>query len=97
MLFMHLFICGGAMFSWLEGWGFGDSVYFSWVTLTTIGLGDFAPETWQGQAWQLFFVLFGLGALTIIVEELINLYLEPEGQEVILAPKVYVDGEQHNK
>ena len=52
----------------------------------------FFSVTWQGQAWQLFFVLFGLGALTIIIEELINLHFTEEDTEVILAPRIEADG-----
>ena len=60
MLFMHLFICGGAMFSYLEGWGFQDSIYFSWITLTTIGLGDFAPGDFYFDELKSFNPLFCL-------------------------------------
>jgi len=32
-----------------EGWSFFDSSYFSWVTMTTIGFGDFTPWTTSGR------------------------------------------------
>ncbi|XP_063610615.1 TWiK family of potassium channels protein 7-like [Penaeus indicus] len=34
---------GGALFSWWENWNLLESVYFTFITLTTIGFGDYVP------------------------------------------------------
>lgn len=34
---------GAAMFSYLENWSYIEGIYFSFVTLTTIGFGDLVP------------------------------------------------------
>ena len=31
------------IFSSIEGWTYGESVYYCFVTLTTVGFGDFVP------------------------------------------------------
>lgn len=36
-------ILGGIIFKSLEGWSVLDGVYFCFITLSTIGLGDFVP------------------------------------------------------
>ena len=46
VLFMGLYIFGGAaVFCKWEGWDLISSVYFTWVTLTTIGFGDMTPTS----------------------------------------------------
>jgi len=36
-------VMGGVLFKTLEGWNLMDGIYFGFITLTTIGLGDFVP------------------------------------------------------
>jgi len=76
VLTVHLFVCGGIAFSSIEGWSFWDAVYFSVVSLTTIGLGDFTPKSVTGQGWSFFFLLTGLGIITILAEEAIDEYAD---------------------
>ncbi len=42
--FVAILAFGTAMFSWLEGWGILDSLYFTLYTVTTVGFGDMAPS-----------------------------------------------------
>ena len=43
-------LLGGTIFYSLEeGWSVVDAFYFSVTTLTTVGLGDLAPETTLGK------------------------------------------------
>ncbi|EEC14092.1 hypothetical protein IscW_ISCW010334 [Ixodes scapularis] len=66
------YICGGAwlFYSW-EGWGYLDSAYFCFVTLTTIGFGDLVPGTALSDDQQVtlavcaVYLLFGMALLAM--------------------------------
>jgi voltage-gated potassium channel Kch len=57
-------LLGGTIFySTVEGWGVVDAFYFSVTTLTTVGLGDLAPETTIGKLFTVVYILAGLGII----------------------------------
>ena len=55
----------GTLFYWrVEGWSVLDSIYFSVITLTTVGYGDLAPTTAAGKV---FTILYGFAGIGIIL------------------------------
>ena len=68
MLFTLLFGTVGYMI--LEKWSFVDALYFSTVTLTTIGYGDLYPTTIAAKIFTIVFIILGvammLNALTFL-------------------------------
>ncbi|QQP52240.1 Uncharacterized protein FKW44_004329, partial [Caligus rogercresseyi] len=86
-------LCGAIMYHTQEGWTFFDSIYYSFITLSTIGFGDFVALQ-QGQTLQFrpgyvvcsfIFLLLGLAALAssinLLVLRCMTLSLEEEEQE----------------
>jgi voltage-gated potassium channel len=62
IIFFLTFLFGGTfIYSYLEGWNYIDSLYFTVVTVTTIGYGDFFPKTNIGKIFTMFFSFFGIG------------------------------------
>jgi voltage-gated potassium channel Kch len=68
--FRSLFILVGIVLAFgtlvyhnIEGWGWLDSLYFSVITLTTIGYGDLSPTTDIGKIFTIMYVFIGLGIL----------------------------------
>jgi hypothetical protein len=56
-----ILLAGGLVYRWLEDWSFLNSVYFSAVTLCTVGYGDFAPRTGAGKLFTIFYMFVGVG------------------------------------
>jgi len=53
------FAVGGIYFAESRHWGFTDCMYFSVLTLTTIGYGDLTPKTDEQKVFSIFYVLVG--------------------------------------
>ncbi len=54
---------GTLFFSRVEGWGLLDSLYFSVVTLTTVGYGDLSPTTAAGKVFTILYIFVGIGII----------------------------------
>ena len=59
---------GTIIYHVLEGWSWIDSLYFSVITLTTIGYGDFSPQTDAGKLFTIFYILLGLGMILSFIQ-----------------------------
>jgi hypothetical protein len=67
-LFVLLIVLGGAaVFKYYETWSYFESVYFCFITLTTIGYGDFAPTVPETKVFVIYYVMVGLGALAYVL------------------------------
>lgn len=51
----------------IERWDYLDSFYYSVMTLTTVGLGDFVPASRSGTVFSFFYCMVGLGLIALLV------------------------------
>jgi hypothetical protein len=61
---------GSAFYMLVEGWSVLDALYFSVVTLATIGYGDLTPTTDLAKVFTIFYVLIGIGLVASTVATL---------------------------
>ena len=56
-------LTGTVVYHFVEGWSFIDAFYFSAITLTTVGYGDFSLQTVFGKIFTVFYILAGIGII----------------------------------
>jgi len=65
---------GSIVYRNLEGWSWIDSIYFSVITLTTVGYGDFSPQTDAGKIFTIFYIVTGVGIILSFINTVYNHY-----------------------
>lgn len=60
---LAIILLGTVFYRAVEGWAWIDALYFTVVTLTTVGYGDLTPQTNAGKLFTIAYILVGLGIL----------------------------------
>ena len=63
-------VVGACLFAMLEGWNITEAFYFVFITISTVGFGDFVPETPERYALCFFYLLGGLSLLAMVINVL---------------------------
>ncbi len=70
-------IAGGAVFyRFAEDWSWTDALYFTVITLTTVGYGDLNPTSTPSKMFTVVLVLIGIGVIVAFVERIASLAAE---------------------
>lgn len=72
---------GSVVYRYLEGWSWLDSVYFCVITLTTVGYGDFSPQTDAGKLFTLLYIVIGIGVILTFINTVYTHYFEKGKEE----------------
>ena len=63
---------GTTFYHYVENLKWLDSIYFSVITLTTVGYGDITPHTDPGKIFTIFYVLIGVGIIAASLNLLVR-------------------------
>ena len=70
VLLLMLIVSGTAFYAVAEGWSIVDSLYFSVMTLATVGSGSLAPVTTEGKLFTIIYVIVGIGLFVAVARYL---------------------------
>jgi hypothetical protein len=89
-LWVNLLIIGGyyGLGIWLGtqyDWTIWQCIYYTTVTVTTVGYGDFSPESQGGKVAGIFFILIGLMVILSMIQEMADDWLTAMQKKIIEA------------
>ncbi len=74
-------IVTGTIFYWrVEGWTIVQSLYFAVVTLTTVGYGDFTPQSAGAQIFTIIYILTGIGIFVALLASIAQQYIAQKAE-----------------
>ncbi len=76
MIFTALLVAGMFGFMLVENLSFVDSLYFSIVTMATVGYGDIHPQTAVGKVLSMILIVGGVGTFLGVVASITDLFLK---------------------
>ncbi len=71
-----IIIAGTLGYHLIEGWSFLESLYTTVQTISTVGYGDYTPQTGKGKLFTIVLIIFGVGTMLYTVGMLAETMVE---------------------
>jgi voltage-gated potassium channel len=78
MPFLLLILIGTVVYSRLEEWTLLEALYATVITITTVGYGDFSPQSPSGRIFAVFFTLFAIGLAGYAISSMAAIIFESQ-------------------
>ncbi|MFW5769248.1 MAG: NAD-binding protein [Spirochaetota bacterium] len=77
LILILIVIAGGTVgYSLIEGWSFQQSLYMTFITISTVGYGEVRPLTEAGRIFTMIFIILGLMTIGFALTTLISFIFE---------------------
>jgi voltage-gated potassium channel len=75
-------LLSGTIFYWsVEDWTIIQALYFSVVTLATVGYGDLTPTTDFSRIFTIIYIFIGLGVLVLFLSAIAQNYIRQKAED----------------
>ncbi|MBT3982300.1 MAG: potassium channel protein [Bacteriovoracaceae bacterium] len=74
--FLLLLLFGSYTYHYLEGWGLLDSLYMTFITLSTVGYGEVHELSDSGRIFTMFLILGGVGHMAYFMAVIFHLIID---------------------
>ena len=80
-----ILLVGTVFYHLVEGWSWFDSLYFSVITLSTVGYGDFSPITSASKLFTVVDIFLGISIFvsfaSMLAKERVSMHKQPVGKK----------------
>lgn len=80
-LAIAILLSGTVFYRSVEGWSWTDALYFSATTISTVGLGDLAPQTQIGKLFTVIYIFVGVGVFVALFAQFARALLKVQNTE----------------
>ncbi|GAB4517141.1 MAG: hypothetical protein Tsb0019_16800 [Roseibium sp.] len=73
-----ILLSGTVFYRTVEGWPWVDALYFSTMTVATVGVNDLAPQTTLGKLFTVLYLFVGVGVFVALFTQFARALLAAE-------------------